>query len=97
MKAVTPMISGGMNALRLPGFFTNLGHANICQTSGGGAYGHLDGPTAGPCPCARRPRPGPWVSIFWTTPGSTGTGQGLRLLPRGRRPAVSRLEGQASG
>lgn len=47
MKAVTPMISGGMNALRLPGFFTNLGHANICQTSGGGAYGHLDGPTAG--------------------------------------------------
>lgn len=47
MKAVTPMISGGMNALRLPGFFDNLGHSNICQTSGGGAYGHLDGPTAG--------------------------------------------------
>ncbi len=47
MKATTPMISGGMNALRLPGFFTNLGHSNICQTSGGGAFGHLDGPTAG--------------------------------------------------
>ncbi|MEW5774925.1 MAG: ribulose-bisphosphate carboxylase [Thermodesulfobacteriota bacterium] len=47
MKATTPMISGGMNALRLPGFFANLGHANFCQTSGGGAYGHLDGPTAG--------------------------------------------------
>ena len=47
MKATTPMISGGMNALRLPGFFDNLGHANFCQTSGGGAYGHLDGPTAG--------------------------------------------------
>ena len=46
-KATTPMISGGMNALRLPGFFTNLGHANVCQTSGGGAFGHLDGPTAG--------------------------------------------------
>jgi ribulose-bisphosphate carboxylase large chain len=47
MPATTPMISGGMNALRLPGFFDNLGHANFCQTSGGGAFGHLDGPTAG--------------------------------------------------
>jgi ribulose-bisphosphate carboxylase large chain len=47
MKATTPMISGGMNALRLPGFFDNVGHANFCQTSGGGAFGHLDGPTAG--------------------------------------------------
>lgn len=46
-KATTPMISGGMNALRLPGFFNNLGHSNICQTSGGGAFGHIDGPTAG--------------------------------------------------
>ncbi|HEB79051.1 MAG TPA: ribulose-bisphosphate carboxylase [Rhodospirillales bacterium] len=47
MKATTPIISGGMNALRLPGFFGNLGHSNIIQTSGGGAFGHLDGPTAG--------------------------------------------------
>lgn len=47
MKACTPMISGGMNALRLPAFFDNLGHSNFCQTSGGGAFGHLDGPTAG--------------------------------------------------
>jgi ribulose-bisphosphate carboxylase large chain len=47
MKATTPMISGGMNALRLPGFFANLGHANVVQTSGGGAFGHLDGPVAG--------------------------------------------------
>jgi ribulose-bisphosphate carboxylase large chain len=47
MKATTPMISGGMNALRLPGFFDNLGHANVVQTSGGGAFGHLDGPLAG--------------------------------------------------
>jgi len=36
-----------MNALRLPGFFENLGHANVVQTSGGGAFGHLDGPVAG--------------------------------------------------
>ena len=47
MKATSPIISGGMNALRLPGFFANLGHANVVQTSGGGAFGHLDGPVAG--------------------------------------------------
>ncbi|MBF0373966.1 MAG: ribulose-bisphosphate carboxylase [Alphaproteobacteria bacterium] len=47
MKATTPIISGGMNALRLPGFFANLGHCNIIQTSGGGALGHRDGITAG--------------------------------------------------
>ncbi|MBI4983912.1 MAG: ribulose-bisphosphate carboxylase [Rhodocyclales bacterium] len=47
MKATTPIISGGMNAIRLPGFFDNLGHSNIIQTSGGGAFGHRDGGTAG--------------------------------------------------
>jgi ribulose-bisphosphate carboxylase large chain len=47
MKATTAIISGGMNALRLPGFFDNLGHSNIIQTSGGGAFGHKDGGTAG--------------------------------------------------
>jgi ribulose-bisphosphate carboxylase large chain len=47
MMATTPIISGGMNALRLPGFFTNLGHANVIQTSGGGAFGHLGGAAAG--------------------------------------------------
>jgi len=47
MKATTPIISGGMNAIRLPGFFDNLGHSNVIQTSGGGAFGHLDGGTAG--------------------------------------------------
>jgi len=47
MKATSAMISGGMNALRLPGFFDNLGHANVVQTSGGGAFGHLDGAVAG--------------------------------------------------
>ncbi|MGQ9367107.1 ribulose-bisphosphate carboxylase [Azospirillum sp. A39] len=46
-KATTPIISGGMNALRLPGFFTNLGHGNLIQTAGGGAFGHVDGPVAG--------------------------------------------------
>ena len=47
MKATTPIISGGMNALRLPGFFENLGHANVINTAGGGCYGHVDGPAAG--------------------------------------------------
>ncbi len=47
MRAVTPIISGGMNALRLPGFFENLGHGNVINTSGGGSYGHIDSPAAG--------------------------------------------------
>lgn len=47
MRPTTPIISGGMNALRLPGFFDNLGHANVINTAGGGSYGHIDGPAAG--------------------------------------------------
>jgi len=47
MKATTPIISGGMNALRLPGFFENLGHGNVINTCGGGAFGHIDSPGAG--------------------------------------------------
>jgi len=47
MKATTPIISGGMNALRLIGFFENLGHANVINTCGGGSFGHIDGPAAG--------------------------------------------------
>jgi len=47
MKPTTPIISGGMNALRLPGFFENLGHGDVINTSGGGSYGHIDSPAAG--------------------------------------------------
>lgn len=47
MKATTPIISGGMNALRVYGFFENLGHANVIQTSGGGSFGHIGGAAAG--------------------------------------------------
>ncbi|HJW25387.1 MAG TPA: ribulose-bisphosphate carboxylase [Rhodocyclaceae bacterium] len=47
IKATTPIISGGMNAVRLPGFFKNLGHANVINTCGGGSFGHIDGPVAG--------------------------------------------------
>ena len=42
----TPIISGGMNALRMPGFFENLGHSNLIMTAGGGAFGHVDGGAA---------------------------------------------------
>ncbi|PHR63045.1 MAG: ribulose 1,5-bisphosphate carboxylase [Robiginitomaculum sp.] len=47
MNPTTPIISGGMNALRIPGFFDNLGHSNLIMTAGGGCYGHLDGAAAG--------------------------------------------------
>lgn len=47
MRPTTPIISGGMNALRLPGFFQNLGHGNLVNTAGGGSYGHIDSPAAG--------------------------------------------------
>ncbi|HBN31738.1 MAG TPA: ribulose 1,5-bisphosphate carboxylase, partial [Rhodobacteraceae bacterium] len=35
MGPTTPIISGGMNALRLPAFFENLGHSNVILTAGG--------------------------------------------------------------
>ena len=47
MNSTTPIISGGMNALRIPGFFNNLGHSNLIMTAGGGCYGHIDGPASG--------------------------------------------------
>lgn len=47
MKPTTPIISGGMNALRMPGFFENLGHSNVIMTAGGGSYGHIDGAAEG--------------------------------------------------
>ena len=47
MNPTTPIISGGMNALRMPGFFANLGHSNLIMTAGGGAFGHIDGGAAG--------------------------------------------------
>jgi ribulose-bisphosphate carboxylase large chain len=47
MRPTTPIISGGMNALRLPGFFENLGHSNLVLTAGGGSSGHVAGPAAG--------------------------------------------------
>jgi ribulose-bisphosphate carboxylase large chain len=47
MNPTTPIVSGGINALRMPGFFANLGHSNIIMTVGGGALGHIDGGVAG--------------------------------------------------
>ena len=51
MKETTPIISGGMNSLRLPAFFENLGHSNVILTAGGGAFGHKDGPKIGAISC----------------------------------------------
>ena len=47
MRPTTPIVSGGMNALRIPPFLDNLGHGNVILTAGGGCYGHIDGPAAG--------------------------------------------------
>jgi len=47
MAPTTPIVSGGMNALRMPGFFENLGHSNLIMTAGGGSFGHIDGAPAG--------------------------------------------------
>merc|ERR1712176_158193 len=51
MIQTTPIISGGMNALRLPAFFENLSHSNVILTAGGGAFGHKDGPKQGAVSC----------------------------------------------
>merc|ERR1712178_580024 len=51
MPQTTPIISGGMNALRLPAFFENLGHSDVILTAGGGAFGHKDGPKQGATSC----------------------------------------------
>merc|ERR1711879_1075099 len=53
MKQTTPIISGGMNALRLPAFFQNLGHSNVILTAGGGSFGHKDGPKQGAISCGQ--------------------------------------------
>ncbi len=50
LKSTTPIISGGLNAIRIggtKGFFSNLGHANVIVTAGEGSYGHLDGAAEG--------------------------------------------------
>ena len=36
MTQTTPIISGGIHALRLPAFFVNLGHSTMILTAGGG-------------------------------------------------------------
>merc|ERR1712076_277489 len=53
MIQTTPIISGGMNALRLPAFFENLTHSNVILTAGGGSFGHKDGPKQGATSCRR--------------------------------------------
>merc|ERR1712039_336638 len=40
MKQTTPIISGGMNALRLPAFFENLGRGGVEAVEGGRLWRH---------------------------------------------------------
>jgi ribulose-bisphosphate carboxylase large chain len=47
MAPTTPIISGGMNAVRSIKFYENLGHGNVILTAGGGSFGHLDGAAEG--------------------------------------------------
>lgn len=47
----TPIISGGMNALRLPASSENTDHSNVILTGGGGAFGRTDGPKQGAISC----------------------------------------------
>ncbi len=47
MNRSAAIVSGGINALRLPSFLQNLGHSDFILAAGGGAFGHIDGPTAG--------------------------------------------------
>lgn len=46
MNPTTPILSGGMNALRIQGVPDNLGNLNLILTAGGGSYKHVDGPAA---------------------------------------------------
>jgi ribulose-bisphosphate carboxylase large chain len=96
MKPTTPIISGGMNALRLPGFFENLGHGNVINTAGGGSYGHIDSPAAGAI--SLRQSYECWKSgadpiEFAKEP--QGIRPRLRVLPQGCRQAVPGLARKA--
>merc|ERR1712182_149878 len=106
MKQTTPIISGGMNALRLPAFFMNLGHSNVILTAGGGAFGHKDGPKQGAISCAQAEVAWyEWKRGLWRC---VAVGRRHRIcedprgnegrvpdLPEGRRPDLSWVEGEA--
>ena len=96
MKPTTPIISGGMNALRLPGFFENLGHGNVINTAGGGAYGHIDSPGG------RRHLAAPVLRVLEgrrrpdrVRQGAQGIRPRLRVLPGRRRQALPGLAREA--
>ena len=102
MRATSPMISGGMNALRLPGFFENLGHANVVQTSGGGAFGHLDGPIAGALSLRQAVEawtagvdlsPMPESTASWRAPSSRSPPTPTPSTPAGAQPSASLIPG----
>ena len=44
MPQTPPIISGGVNAWRLPAFFESMSHSNVILVAGCIAFGHKDGP-----------------------------------------------------
>lgn len=46
-RPVTPVVSGGLNAIRALGFFDNLGNGDVVMVVRRGVVDHLDGITAG--------------------------------------------------
>ena len=47
MKKCCPIISGGLNPLKLAPFVKAIGHVDFITTMGGGVHAHPDGTTAG--------------------------------------------------
>jgi ribulose-bisphosphate carboxylase large chain len=82
MNPTTPIISGGMNALRMPGFFQNLGRSNLIMTAGGGAFGHIDGGAAGARPL--RPAEQCWREGADRSNSPSTIASSLRRSPTGR-------------
>ncbi len=81
MNPTTPIVSGGMNALRMPGFFANLGHSNIIMTAGGGAFGHIDGGVAVATSLRQAEQCGAPVPTRWISPATTRIRPRIRELP----------------
>lgn len=46
-RGAVAVVSGGLNAIRLLGFFENLGHADVVVVARRGVAGHIDGIGAG--------------------------------------------------
>lgn len=96
MNPTTPIISGGMNALRIPGFFTNLGHSNVIMTAGDGVYGHIDGRRPVPNRCVRPSNAGRRTRTCSNSPMSTGSSHAPSIVSLTTRTSCTRTGGRNS-